>query len=170
MSALLVVARVIHISTGVFWGGAVLFVNFLLGPSVMAVGPDGAKVMQELVKRRYYEIVIAAATLTVLSGFYLIWIDSSGFAAEWFATRFGQGISTGMLAAVIAYILGVFMVRPALYRVLALGGQMAQASPGDRPAIEQQMVAARARLVGVGGVATVFLLVAIVAMAVARYL
>ena len=72
MSAVFVLARLIHISTGVFWVGAVLFVNFLLGPSVMAAGPDGAKVMQELVKRRYYEIVIGAATLTIASGFYMI--------------------------------------------------------------------------------------------------
>ena len=170
MSALFVLARLIHISTGVFWVGAVLFVNFLLGPSVMAAGPDGAKVMQELVRRRYYEIVIGAATLTIASGFYMIGVDSGGFEAAWFATRFGQGISTGMLAAVLAYVLGVFIVRPALYRMLALGGQMAQASPGDRPAIQQQMAVARARLVTVGGVAAVLLLVAVSAMAVARYL
>jgi uncharacterized membrane protein len=170
MSGLIILARLIHITTGVFWGGAVLFVNFLLGPSVMAAGPDGAKVMQQLVKRRYYEIVIGAATLTIVSGLYLIWSDSDGFSGGWFATHFGQGISTGMLAAVLAYLLGVFVVRPALYRLLALGGQMAQASAGDRPAIEQQMLAARGQLIRGGGVAAVFLLVAILSMAVARYL
>jgi len=85
MSALIIIARVIHISSGVFWGGAVLFVNFLLGPSVMAAGPDGAKVMQQLVKRHYFEIVIGAATLTIVSGFYLIWVASGGFAGP--ATR-----------------------------------------------------------------------------------
>jgi uncharacterized membrane protein len=165
-----IVARLIHIITGVYWVGAVLFVNSLLGPSVMAAGPDGAKVMQQLVKRRYYEIVIGAATLTLISGLYLIWYDSDGFSGGWFATHFGQGISTGMLAAILAYILGLFVVRPALYRMLALGGQMAQASAGDRPAIEQEMAAARGRLVTAGGVAAVFLLVAVSAMAVARYL
>jgi uncharacterized membrane protein len=170
MSALFILARLIHISTGVFWVGAVLFINFLLGPSIMAAGPDGAKVMQQLVNRRYYEIVIGSATLTVASGLYMIGADSSGFEAAWFATRFGQGISTGMLAAVLAYILGVFVVRPALYRMLALGGQMAQASPSDRPAIEQQMVATRGRLITFGGVTALFLLVAVSAMAVARYL
>lgn len=170
MSMLFILARLIHIITGVFWVGAVLFINFLLGPSVMAAGPDGAKVMQQLVKRRYYDIVVGAATLTVASGLYMTWADSSGFDAAWFATRFGQGISTGMLAAVLAYILGVFVVRPALYRMLALGGEMAQASPGDRPAIEQQMVAARTRLITIGSVAAVLLLVAVSAMAVARYL
>jgi uncharacterized membrane protein len=170
MPALFIVARLIHISTGVFWVGAVLFINFLLGPSIMAAGPDGAKVMQQLVKRRYYEIVIGAATLTVVSGFYMIGVDSGGFEAAWFATPFGQGISTAMLAAVLAYILGVFVVRPALYRMLALGGQMAQAVPSDRPAIEQQMAATRSRLITVGGVAAVLLLVAVSAMAVARYL
>jgi uncharacterized membrane protein len=170
MSLLFILARLIHISTGVFWVGAVLFVNFLLGPSVMAAGPDGAKVMQQLVKRHYYEIVIGAATLTIASGMYLVWADSRGFEAAWFATRFGQGISTGMLAAVIAYLLGVFVVRPTLYRMLALGGQMAQALPSERPAIEQQMHAVRGRLVTVGSVTAVILVVAVLSMAVARYL
>jgi len=116
------------------------------------------------------EIVIGAATLTIVSGFYLIWVASGGFAGAWFATRFGQGMSTGMLAAILAYLLGVFTVRPALYRVLALGGQMAQATAGDRPAIEQQMLAARGRMIKAGGVGSVLLLVAILSMAVARYL
>lgn len=170
MSALIILARLIHISTGVFWGGAILFINFLLGPSVMAAGPDGAKVMQQLVRRHYFEIVIGAATLTIVSGLYLVWVDSSGFAGEWFATRFGQGISTGMLAAILAYVVGVFIMRPALYRMLALGGQLAQASPGDRPAIEQQVLATRGRMIKVGGLGTMLLLVAVLSMAVARYL
>jgi uncharacterized membrane protein len=170
MSALIIIARLIHISTGVFWGGAILFVNFLLGPSVMAVGPDGAKVMQELIKRHYYEIVIGAATLTIASGLTMIWVDSGGFEGAWFATRFAQGISAGMLAAIIAYLLGVFIVRPALHRMLALGGQLAQAQPADRQMIQQQMDAVRGRLITVGGVSSLFLLLAVLAMAVARYL
>jgi uncharacterized membrane protein len=170
MSALIILARLVHIGTGVFWGGAILFVNFLLGPSVTAVGPEGAKVMQELIRRRYFESIVGAATLTILSGLYLVWVDSAGFNGTWFATRFGQGISTGMLAAIIAYLLGVFMVRPALYRMLAIGGRMAQAPATERPAIAEEMNAARGRLIAAGGASTLFLLVAILAMAVARYL
>jgi len=47
---------------------------------------------------------------------------------------------------------------------------MAQATAGDRPAIEQQMLAARGRMIKAGGVGSVLLLVAILSMAVARYL
>jgi uncharacterized membrane protein len=170
MSTLVILARLLHISSGVFWGGAILFMNFVVGPSIAALGPDGAKVMQELVRRRYLELFIWAGTLTVLSGLYLVWVDSAGFSGDWFGTRFGQGISTGMLAALIAYVMGVFIIRPAVYRMLALAGQMAQAPANDRPAIMEQMNAARNRLMSMGITATVFLVIAIFSMAVARYL
>lgn len=170
MSALIIVARLVHISTAVFWGGAILFVNFLLGPSVTSVGPEGAKVMQELIRRKYFETIIVAATLTILSGLYLMDVDSDHFSAAWFATRFGQGLSTGMLAALIAYVIGVFGVRPALYRMLALGGEMMKAPAEQREGIQAQMAVARGRLMSMGMIGTVMLLIAIFAMAVSRYL
>ncbi len=170
MTALLILARVLHIVSAIFWGGTILFVNFLLGPAAAATGPEGGRVMGELMRRRYFEWVLGAATLTILSGFYLIWVDSTGFTASWFGTGMGRGISTGMLAALIAYIMGIFVVHPTLVRMLALGGQAGQASGGEREALMAEMVATRSRLIRRGGVAMSFLMVAMLAMAVARYL
>jgi hypothetical protein len=62
MDPLLIVLRVVHVVGGVFWGGAILFVVHFLEPAVRDAGPDGAKVMQALQKRRYLDVVPAVAS------------------------------------------------------------------------------------------------------------
>ena len=49
--ALLIVLRLLHIVLGVFWVGAVVFIAFLLFPSVRESGPAGGAVMQRLMGR-----------------------------------------------------------------------------------------------------------------------
>ena len=171
MTVLLLTMRVLHVSAGVFWAGSVFFLNALLGPSIAAAGPEGLKVMGELRKRKYFERMIAAAFATVLSGLVLVWIDSAGFEAAWFRTKFGMGISTGMLAAILALSFGILVSKPAMEELSALGPQMAQATTEEaRAAIGARMGAARGRLVRFGGLSAGLLLIAVLAMAVARYL
>jgi hypothetical protein len=66
MDPLLIVLRVVHVVGGVFWGGAILFVVHFLEPAVRDAGPDGAKVMQALQKRRYLDVMPVVAALTVV--------------------------------------------------------------------------------------------------------
>ena len=73
MDPLLIVLRVVHVVGGVFWGGAILFVVHFLEPAVRDAGPDGAKVMQALQKRRYLDVMPVVAALTVVSGYWLYW-------------------------------------------------------------------------------------------------
>lgn len=168
MSALFVIARLIHITTAIFWGGALLFVNIVLAPAMTALGPDGSKVMQELVRRGYFEKIFGAGILTIATGLYMIWVDSAGFNGAWFGTHFGQAISTGMLAAIIGFLMGVFLIRPGVYRMLAVGGEMARATEADRPALLEKLAAERARFMPMAATATLLLVVAMVSMALAR--
>lgn len=171
MTVLLLLMRVLHVVAGVFWAGSIFFINGLLGPSIAAAGPEGLKVMGELRKRRYFEQMIGAAMVTVLSGLVLVWIDSTGFQSAWFRTRFGMGISTGMLAALLALGVGIFGSKPAMEEMSTLAPQLAQAANDEaRAAVAARIAAARGRLVRFGGMAAVLLLVAVLAMAVARYL
>ena len=63
------VLRIIHVFGGVFWGGAGLFMAGFLSPAVKATGPDGGKVMGNLVTGTRWNTAIASASgLTVVSG------------------------------------------------------------------------------------------------------
>lgn len=167
----IIVLRVVHIGLGVFWAGGVLFMNFLVGPAIVGAGPEGFRVMQELNRRRYLDVLLGAALLTILSGLDLMRRDSAGFASSWFRSPVGIGISTGMIAAIVAFVVGLLLIKPAVKRLLALGGEMAQATSSDaRAAIGPRVDAARARLIASGMVGSLFVIIAVLAMATARYL
>ena len=166
----IIVLRLIHVGFAIFWGGSVMFINFLLGPSLTAAGPEGFRVLGELNQRRYFDVMLAAATLTILSGAELMRRDSGGFNPSWFHTPFGIGLSAGMVAALVAYIFALVLIKPTLQRMAAIGASLATATPDDRPRLGADLNAQRARLLASGMVSMLFLLLAIAAMATARYL
>jgi hypothetical protein len=170
MSVLLAL-RVIHVVLGVFWAGTILFFATLLEPSVRAAGPEGGRVMQALQQRHYMTIMPAVAVLTILSGIALLWRHFGGSPSGWFATRAGTCFSLGGLASLVAFVLGVFVLRPAALRVGALGRELAQ-SPGgpEGDAKAALLQALRRRMTLSMRWIAALLLIAVVTMAVARYL
>jgi uncharacterized membrane protein len=166
----LILLRIVHICFGVFWAGGVMFMNFIVGPSLAAAGPDGFTVMREMNNRRYFHVILGAGLMTILSGLELLRRDSGNYSAGWFRSPMGIGLSTGMLAAIVAFLIGLLAVMPAMKRMGMLATQMALAAPEARGGLMEQVTAARARLVAFGAVGTLFIVIAVLAMAVARYL
>jgi len=169
MDVLLVGARVLHVFLGVFWAGTLIFVATFLGPSVRDAGPDGAKVMAGLMRRRFLDIMPAVAVLTVLSGFYLYWRVSGGFQAEWMGSATGMTYGIGAVAALVALGLGLGILRPAMLKAATLGQSAASAAPEERDRALAAAQALRARAGSVGQVIAVFLAIAVIAMALGRY-
>jgi uncharacterized membrane protein len=171
MNVVMIVLRVIHIGLGAFWAGAMLFVVMFLEPSVREAGPDGAKVMQGIMRRRYLNWMPVFAGLTILSGLALLHRASVGFNGLWIASPIGMGYTSGGVAAIVAFIIGVFVMRRSVLKAAGLNATL-QKNPDDpnRDATmaEIQALQHRARIAGrwVAGLLTV----AVVTMAVARYL
>jgi uncharacterized membrane protein len=168
---IMVVLRLIHIVSGVFWVGAFIVMAGFLFPAVRATGPQGGRVMQEVMQRRRLPVYLGvAAGLTILSGFVMYGRIAGATNGAWASTRPGMTYGIGGLAAILAVIVGAVVAGPA-GRKLGKLGERVQASGGP-PSAEQaaQMAALQAR-VGRGMQAVAFLLlVAVVAMAIARYL
>lgn len=166
----IIVLRIVHIGAGIFWAGGVMFMNFVIGPAIGGSGLEGVRVMQELHRRHFFHKILGAGLLTIFAGLDLVRRDSAGFQSSWFHSPFGMGISAGMIAAIVAFLIGLFFINPATNRMVALGGEMAQAaSPEARAAILPRIDAARARLIAFGMVGTLFIVIAVLAMATARY-
>lgn len=171
MHALMVALRLVHIVLGVYWAGALFFIATFLEPSVRAAGPEGAKVMRGLLERRYFEILPAVAGLTILSGLALYWQVSGGLNAAWLGSRLGLSLTLGAAAALVAFVIGVVVMRPASLRIFALGQAVQQRPEGaarDVQLAEIQRLRQRTTA-SVRWVATL-LAVAVIGMAVARYL
>lgn len=170
MITITAVLRAVHIVCGVYWAGTMFFMATLLQPSVADSGPEGGKVMRSLMRRRFFEIIPAMAILTILSGVELFRRVSGGFASAWFASRPGASLTVGALAALVAFTIGMTVMRPSAKRAGPLAESVQQMPPGterDARAAEVQRLRRRTAIVGrlVAGV----LAIAVVLMAIWRY-
>jgi hypothetical protein len=171
MKSSLIFLRLIHIVLGVAWAGTIFFFVTYLEPSVRAVGPDGGKVMLQLFSRRYLNVLPAVAGLTILSGLAMLWITSNGFDPVWMRSRMGIGLSIGAACALIAFGIGMAVMRRAAVRLWAIMRAMPQINDESERAArmaEAQSLRDRART-SARWVAAL-LLIAVGAMAVSRYL
>ncbi len=167
----MLVLRLLHVLAGVFWAGTLMFTALLLGPAVGDAGPEGGKVMAALQKRRFMDIMPAVALVTIVSGIWLFWRVSNGLDPAYFKAPAGHALATGGVLALIAFIVGVGMVRPGMMQVGARSQALAQMPAG--PERDQQQAALqqlRRRSMNAGRVVAVLLALATVLMAVARYL
>jgi hypothetical protein len=166
---MMLVARLLHIVLGAFWAGTMVFNAVLLAPALQDVGPDGLKVGGALMRRRMMVIMPIVALLTILSGFWLYWRVSGGFGAGYMGSPQGQTLGAGAVASIVALTIGLAVVRPAMMRAGALTQRAAQAAGTERDALLAQAQALRRRSTVAGRWVAGLLLLALVAMAIARY-
>lgn len=171
MDLVLLALRLVHIGSGILWvGGAALFF-FYIEPSINKLGPDAQKFVDELINRRKAPIYFAGvAILAVLSGIVLIWRDSDGFQASWITSPTGLGFTIGGLAALIAGLGGNLLIPRTLGQLSAAGAEMSAGGGPPSPELVGRFHAIQERLRLIGLVDIVLLAIAVVGMAVARYL
>ncbi|HKE92089.1 MAG TPA: hypothetical protein VKB45_17275 [Gemmatimonadales bacterium] len=156
---LLLLLRLVHILSGIFWVGTMMFNTAFLFPALKDVGPDAAKLGVALTKRRFPVIMPIVALLTILSGIWLFARVSGGFQSTFMQSHMAKALSFGAACAIIAFILGVVIVRPAMVQAMTL----AQSNP-------QRAGVLRVRADNVGRVVTALVVLAAAAMALARYI
>jgi len=170
MDLLLLTARLIHIVLGVFWAGTLIFSAVFLLPSIRDAGPDGAKVAAGLMRRRFLDVIPAAAALTVLSGFWLYWRVSGGFSSAYMKSSAGMAYGTGGLAAVLALGVGLAIVRPSMLRAAKQSQAAATASPPEKETHLATAQALRTRAAAAGRIVAGLLALTAATMALGRYL
>jgi hypothetical protein len=170
MDPLLIVLRVVHVVCAVFWAGAILFVVHFLEPAVREAGPDGAKVMQALRKRHYLEVMPAVALLTLFSGYVLFLRDFGRLFPGAGASAVELAYGLGGLASLVAFVIGVTTLRPSALRMGTIGAEMALAPDDRKPALQEEIGRLRARMRKSGRWVGALLGIAILTMAVGRYL
>lgn len=166
-----IILRVVHILAGVFWVGSAIFVFVYLQPSVKELGPTGQQFMGHLVeKKRIPVVILAAGAVTILAGILLYWRASNGFDLDWISSATGVAFTVGGVAAILALVFGLILVKPAMGRMGSIGQAIAMSGgpPTDAQVSEMQKLGARLALIG--QINLLLLIVAVVAMAAARFL
>ncbi len=171
MMAETIVLRLIHVLGGIFWVGTMAYNTFFLVPAFAAAGPQATGSITKVLRDRHlFTVLPTVAILVMLSGIRLMQLTSSNFAAAWFHSPSGMTYAIGGAAAIVGFLVGMFIGRPAMMRMSALLGERASA-PADRHAtLDATITALRARTSVANAVVSVLLLGSAGAMAVARYL
>jgi uncharacterized membrane protein len=114
MDPFLLLLRVLHIGSGIFWVGAAFTFLLFVNPSAKALGTDaqGAFMDQITRVRRLPMVVLIAGVVTVLAGATLYWRASGGLNSAWISTPTGIGFSIGALAGIVSMALGPIFIVP----------------------------------------------------------
>jgi hypothetical protein len=167
----LLVLRLFHIGSGVFWVGGFLLMFRHVIPASRAAGPAAGPFMQELmVRQRLPAALSGAAFTTILSGFLLYGRNVSAMGGAWATTHAGMAYGWGGLAALIALGIGLSVNMPAGRRMGAIGAEIAAAGGTPSAAHRAEMERLQARTAGASRIIAALLFFAVAAMALARYL
>lgn len=166
----LLILRIVHVLGGTFWVGGMLLTTFFLMPSMREAGPAAAPVMAGFQKRKLMVVMPTVAFLTILSGFRLIWIVSGGFEGAFFATSRGMAYSIGGGLALLAFLIGISVNRPANLKMATLSRSLATAEPAQREALMSDLARLRRRLGQVNLLVASLVVLATIGMAIGRYI
>lgn len=171
MDTYMVVLRVVHILAGVFWVGAALTTILFLQPTAREVGPAAGPFMAHLAgKKRLVDWVLRAAGLTILAGLLMYWRVTDGLEWDRITSAYGISLTIGALCAIAAFSLGLSVVRPTIMATLAIGREVGASGGPPTPDQAAQLQAIQHRSHAAGRVIVPLLIVAVAAMASARYL
>ena len=155
--------RAIHVVGGVLWVGGVVLVTLFLMPATQALGPAAQPVMQFIMgKRKLPVYFMGLGILTTLAGLLLMMRDISLTNGLWVRTPMGIGISIGAAAAILALMVGMAVSAPAARR-------LGPPKPGAAPISDEERAAQMKRLSVSSRMTFVFLCIAALFMATARY-
>ncbi|MDH5196799.1 MAG: DUF1772 domain-containing protein [Gemmatimonadota bacterium] len=171
MSIEIVIARLLHVVLGVFWAGTMIFTALFLVPAMAEAGPDAAKVMAGIQRRRFMDVMPVVALVTIVSGLWLFWRISGGFDPAWSRSRMGMAYGIGAVLALVAFGIGVGIMRPTMMRIGSIVGQAAQATDSaQRDTLMAPVPALRRRSASAGRAVALLLALATALMGIARYL
>lgn len=167
---LLIFLRLVHIFAGALWIGAAIVYLFYIKPSVKAIGASGPQFMQNLMGRQKYPLfMMSTSLLTVLAGGALYVFTSGGFNLTWILSGTGLGFTIGSLAALVAFVVGSFVIGPTSGQLGALGQQIGMS--GKPPTAEQlkTLHSLEMKLTRAEKIDFIMLSLAMLTMATARY-
>lgn len=167
----ILVLRLLHIGSGVFWAGSAMFFFFFLEPATKALGPQAGPVMHFLVsQKRVARVITVAATVNVAAGALVYWRVSNGFDPAWTGSGMGIGLTIGAIAAIGAWAMGLAVIMPTVERIDAVGGQIAQAGGPPSPELLGEMHRLSEKLHRIGRIDIALIGTAVFFMAISRYL
>ncbi len=167
----LLLLRVLHIGSGIFWVGSAFAFFFFFQPSARALGPEGeGAFMANLTRaRRFPTIILIATIITIVAGL-LLYLRNAGGLQLWLGSATGVGFTIGAAAALVSFAFGPLAILPNISKLDAIGATLEAAHRGPTPEEGATIAALQAKLQRAFQLDLVFLAIAVFFMATSRYL
>lgn len=171
MDPVLIALRLAHVVAGASWVGGAFLMILIVTRTARLSGAQGEEFFGRLMTvgrgARYFELI---AVTTVIAGLLLYVRASQGLQLAWITSPTGIGFTVGALAAIVSLTWGGTMVGPTTKRLQAIGSEISAAGGVPTDAQLATVERLRARLELFGKADLVLLAIAVVMMAIARYL
>ncbi len=102
---MILVLRLLHILSGAFWYGSIMFNARFLLPSLGAVGPGAGAVVGQLNQRGLPQALMGAGIVNVASGVWLMFLVSGGAMGDWMRSPMGRTLAAGGTFAILDRLL-----------------------------------------------------------------
>lgn len=164
MDLTLLILRVTHIFSGVFWAGGAMVSAGFINPTAKFVQQDAAKFMAHLnFVRRFPKNLAIAGTLNVVSGFWLYYRLFGDTIA--FSNGYGIALTLGALFGILALGMGLGMMMPMGNKLEALVKKIAAGGAAPTPEQGAQIGMMQEKLMRWTAMTTMLLILAVIAMA-----
>ncbi len=171
MQPMMVVLRLFHVVSGILWVGGVGVLGMFIVPSVQGTGPNGAAFMRHLiVKTKFGAYFPALGGLTVLSGIWMYWRNTSLSQGGSFASSpTGITLAIGGLFGVISLLFGGLVVGRSVGQLGVILKSLDTTGGAPTPEQGARMTMLREKITWGSKIVLPMLILAAVCMAVARY-
>lgn len=158
------VIRYVHMFSGVLWVGGAFLWGMVIAPRIMQKGPP-------MIRRPFLEAALKpisnfltmGGVLTILSGVVLMgelvgWANVlATFQGTYGPPGYGIALGVGFVAALAMISVGVFIIKPTAFRLLAAMQAMPAPTPGTPPAAPPPEVPALGKKLGIASMTTITL-------------
>lgn len=170
MDAFMIILRLIHIFAGIFWVGNAFFMLFFLTPTVQALGSDGGKFMQGVLRLTPLVMFMPIVALfTVGSGLIMYWKVSDGFDSDWMSLTSSIVLSIGVVTGILAFGHGGATVGTRSARMKKIAEDIAAAGGPPTPEQMAEIQKLQPELALHTRIAFALMVITVAAMASARY-
>jgi uncharacterized membrane protein len=170
MDAYMVILRIVHLFSGVFWVGSTFLLVGYIAPTVAAAGDAGRTFMSHFALKTGFSPAMAiTGTLTTLSGLLMYW-ELFGFRTTTFNSGYGLAISIGALAGILALIFGFVFQFNSITKMKAINREV-EASGGPPSPDQMAELGRHGERVALGSrIGIILMTIALLGMSTAQYL
>ena len=94
----------------------------------------------------------------------------SGFTASWFTSKYGVALTTGGIAATVAFFQALFINRPGAARMQGIGQAIAMRGGPPKPEEQAMLLSIRTKIFLSTKFIAAEVIISVIAMAIARYI